>query len=127
MANKEPSLGEYLKQVRLSKGWSLREAARAIGIAHSRVDEVERMIDARSLKPFVPSYVTVVKFARAYDLPPNELLRRAGYEPGIELEPDEWSLIRGFRGMPPERRQRLLAAMREIQEEGSVETPPSPD
>lgn len=116
MSVQEPTIGEYLKQVRLSKGWSLRQAAKAVGITHSRVDEVERMVDARSLKPFVPSYVTVVKFAKAYGLPPDELLRRAGYEPGIELEPEEWSLIRGYRGLPLGQRQRLLTVLRELEE-----------
>jgi transcriptional regulator with XRE-family HTH domain len=127
MSDQEPNVGHYLKQVRLAKGWSLRQAAKAIGIAHSRVDEVERMIDGRSNLPFVPSYMTLVRMAKGYGLSPDEVLLRAGYEPGIELEPDEWALIRGFRGMPPERRQRLLVAMREIQNEGSVETPPSSD
>lgn len=120
MPTNEPTLGEYLKQVRLSKGLSLRQAAKVVGITHSRVDEVERMVDARSLKPFVPSYVTVVKFAKAYDLSPDELLRRAGYEPGIELEPEEWVLIKGYRGLPQDRRQRLLEALRGLEAEGSA-------
>ncbi|GEM_PF-5177327 len=73
------------------------------------------MIDGRSLKPFVPSYVTIVKFAKAYALPTDELLSRAGYEPGIEMHPDEWALIRAYRSLTPQQKQQLLASLTLIQ------------
>ena len=123
MSELQPSLGAYLKQVRLSKGWSLRKAATMIGIAHSRVDEVERMIEGRSNKPFMPSYITIVRFAKAYGLPVDELLRRAGHEPGIELDANEWALIKDYRALDPERRQRLAQALRQLRENGEVDSP----
>lgn len=105
---REPTLGEYLQRVRLEKGWSLREAAKRVGLAHSRVDEVERMIDARTGKPFKPSYINVVRFAKGYGLAPDELLRRAGYEPGIELTDLEWRLIKCVRELPTAEQEALV-------------------
>lgn len=105
----DASLGDLLHDLRQRKGWSLREAAAHVGLAHSRIDECEKMVDARTGKRFVPSYINVVKFAKAYDFPVDELLRCAGYEPGIELDPPEWQLLGIFRRLAPEARARLLA------------------
>lgn len=105
----EPTFGEYLQSIRFAKGWSLREAAKHVGLAHSRIDEVEKMIDARTGKSFRPSYINVVKFAKAYGLPPDVLLRRAGYEPGVELTEHEWRLIRVFRQLPESAQEDLLS------------------
>ena len=102
-------------RLRQTRGWSLREAASRAGIHHSRLDEIEKGTDKRSGKPLTPSYVNVVKLAKAYDLPPDELLKSAGYEPGIELKPDEWSLIREYRRLPETRRKQLLEALKEDQ------------
>lgn len=117
MPHQEPTFGDYVFQIRQSKGWSLREAAKRIGIAHSRLDEIEKMIDGRTRKPFVPSYINVVRLAKAYGLPPDELLRRAGYEPGIELEPQEWRLVKGYRSLPDELRGQLLQKLETLENE----------
>lgn len=118
MANREPTLGDYLRSIRLDRGLSLRKAASLVGIAHSRIVEIEQMLDFRSNKPFKPSYHVLIKFARGYDLPVDELLRRAGYEPGIELTQDEWSLVNLFRGLDAFRRRQLLAVASNLAEEG---------
>lgn len=107
MASREPTFGEYLNQVRRSKGLSLRQAAKLIGTTHGRVDEIERMTDGHTGKPFVPSYVTVVRIAKAYGLAADDLLSRAGYEPWIDLNEDEKELLRGFRMLATERRSQL--------------------
>jgi transcriptional regulator with XRE-family HTH domain len=101
----------YLYRVRESLGWSLREAADRAGISFSRLGEIERGRDSHSGKPFVPSYVTLCRLAAAYGLPPAELLRRAGHQPGPELTADEWALLDAFRRLGPERRQALLASL----------------
>jgi len=103
-----------LGQVRRTKGLSLRQAAKLIGTTHGRVDEMERMVDGHTGKPFVPSYVTVVRVARAYGLLPDELLTRAGYEPWIELSEAEKELMRGFRELDDTRRDRLLDTLRDL-------------
>lgn len=105
----EPTFGEYLQGLRLRRGWSLREAAKHVGLAHSRIDEVEKMIDARTGKAFVPSYVNVVKFAKAYGQAPDELLRKAGYEPGLELTSREWRIVGLFRRLPEDVQDVIIA------------------
>lgn len=122
MPHQQPTFGEYVFQVRQSKGWSLREAAKRVGIAHSRLDEIEKMIDGRTRKPFVPSYVNVVKLAKAYGLPPDDLLRRAGYEPGIELEPQEWRIIQSYRSLPEALRMKLLSSLDALESESSQQS-----
>ena len=118
MAEREPiTLGEYLYEVRRKRGWSLREAAKHVQLTHSRLDEIEKGRDARTGKHFVPSYINVIRLAKGYGLPPDDLLRRAGYEPGIELERLEWEVIGGFRRLSPERQQRLLQVLGQLRDE----------
>ncbi|MNL28106.1 hypothetical protein D3C87_1497370 [compost metagenome] len=52
--------------------------------------------------------MAVIRLARAFGVPPAELLREAGHEPGAELEPEEWDLIGIFRSLPPEKRRELF-------------------
>ena len=108
---KNQPFGEYIYRVRQAKEWSLRDAASRIGIAHSRLDEIEKGIDSHSGKPFVPSYVTVAKIAKAYCLPPDEFFHLAGYQPGIELTDEEWELIRGFRCLSREHYPHLFEVL----------------
>lgn len=126
MANREPTLGEYLYQARQERGWSLREAAKRVeSLTHSRIDEIEKMRDARTGKYFVPSYINVIRLAKAYDLPVDDLLRRAGYEPGIELTPDEWEIVGLYRQLDPAGRERARTALKGLREgPSSGESPP---
>ncbi len=108
MSDERRSFGDLIYELRQKKGWTLREAANRSGLSFGRLGEIERGIDAHSGKSFVPSYMSVIRLARAFGVPPAELLREAGHEPGIELEPEEWDLIGIFRSLPPEKRQDLL-------------------
>lgn len=101
MESEQPSVGAYLREVRISKGLSLREAAKRIGINHSRVVDVEKGVDSNRALPFVPSYELLLRFADAYGLPPDELFRRAGREPLAKLSEDEWKLLRRYRALEP--------------------------
>lgn len=97
--------------MRESLGWSLREAAEHAGISFSRLGEIERGRDSHSGKPFIPSYVTLCRLAAAYGLPPADLLRRAGHQPGPELTPEEWRMIDAFRQLAAPRRAELAMAL----------------
>ncbi len=101
----------FLYRVRETLGWSLREAAEHAGISFSRLGEIERGRDSHSGKPFVPSYVTLCRLAAAYGLPPADLLRRAGHQPGPELTTEEWRMIDAFRQLPAPRRAELALAL----------------
>lgn len=91
--------GEHVYRLRAARGWTLREAASAIGLSHSRLTEIEAGIDGHSGKPFVPAYVIVVQMAKAYGVPTAELLALAGHEPLMELASDEVELMRVYRGL----------------------------
>lgn len=99
---------ETLFDLRKARGWSLRDAAIRIGIHHARLDELEKGLDNRTGRPAIASYVTVVKLARAYEIEPDELLKLAGYEPGIELSEQERHLIEKFRAMDEAGREALI-------------------
>lgn len=106
-----PDLHIFLYRVREAQGWSLREAAERAGISFSRLGEIERGRDSHSGKPFVPSYVTLCRLAAAYGLPPAELLRRAGHQPGPELTAEEWRMLDAFRQLSASRRAELTQAL----------------
>lgn len=124
MQERGPAFGERLLALRTARGWSLREAAKFLGIAFTRIGEYERGVDSHSGKTLVPSYRLVRLMARVYAVPEEELLRLAGYGAGIELDEDERELVHGFRRLTKKNRQRLMASLRELDPDAA---PPPPD
>lgn len=106
---RENAFGDYIYRARQERGWTLREAASRIGIAHSRLDELEKGHDWHSGKQFKPSYINVVRIAKAYGLPLDHLLTLSGHEPGIELTTQEWQLLAEFRWLADHERSEVLA------------------
>ena len=104
-------LNNFLYRTREKLGWTLREAAERAGISFSRLGEIERGRDSHSGKPIIPSYVTLCRLAAAYDLPPAELLSRAGHKPGPELADNEWRLLDAYRRLPAPRQDELIATL----------------
>ena len=72
------SLGNYLKNVRLDKKLSLREASELSGLSHTYISDVEKGIRRGSNKPVTPSPETLKKLSGAYNIDYYDLLRRAG-------------------------------------------------
>ncbi len=125
MQEQEAGVGEFLRRHRLERGWSFRDAAKRVGIFHSRVDEVENLLDARTGKRFQPSYKLLTKFAKGYELPLGELLRRAGYEiVGIELTREEQEFVEVLRGLDDVRRRQLVDFTKRVAA-GTIEIPTS--
>lgn len=114
MASSDGSFGEYIYRERQKRGWTLREAAKHAGIAHSRLSEMESGVDTHSHKVFRPGYVHVIRLARVYELPPDELLRLAGHAPGAELAPEEWQIISAYRRLDVDGRDRLIALLEQL-------------
>lgn len=112
------SFGEYIYSLREARGWTFREAAGRIGIAHSRLTEIEAGIDGHTGKAFIPAYMIVVQMAKTYGVPTQELLRLAGHEPLAELEADEKRLMETYRALSPARRAQLSAAADALAAEG---------
>lgn len=108
MREQEAGVGEFLRRYRLERGWSFRDAAKRVGIPHSRIDEVEKQVDARTGKRFAPSFKLLLKFAKGYGLPQEELLRLGGYALPAELAPDESRLLMLYRTLDAAGRQRIV-------------------
>lgn len=73
------NLGELFRRIRLSKNWSIREAAKKMGIAPSYLSILEKGIDPRTGKYSKPKPDTLRLIAKTYDYPYEELLKAAGY------------------------------------------------
>ncbi len=73
------NLSELFKQIRLSKDWSIRQAAKKMGLSHSYLSTLEKGIDRRTGKDSTPRPDTLKLIAKAYDYPYEELLKAAGY------------------------------------------------
>lgn len=115
VAEQRDEFGVFIFHERQKRGWTLREAAKAAGISHSRLSELEAGFDTHTHKAFKPGYVQVIRLARAYDLPPEDLLALAGHRPGSELAPVEWRLVGAYRRLPSAEREELLALMEKLE------------
>mgnify|MGYP005833599693 CR=1 FL=1 len=73
------NLGELFRQIRLSKNWSIREAARRMGISHTYLSVLEKGEDPRSGRDSNPRPDTLRLISNTYDYPFEELLKAAGY------------------------------------------------
>ena len=68
------SIGDFVKERRLSKEWSKRALAEKAGISHSEVHRVE---NGERANPSVP---VLYALADALGVPKDEMLRQAGYK-----------------------------------------------
>jgi len=68
------SIGEFIKERRLSKEWSKRALAEKAGVSHS---EVHRIENGERANPSVP---VLYALADALGVPKDEILRQAGYK-----------------------------------------------
>jgi len=68
------SIGDFIKDRRLSKGWSKRALAEKAGISHS---EVHRIENGERVNPSVP---VLNALGEALGVPKDDLLRLAGYK-----------------------------------------------
>jgi transcriptional regulator with XRE-family HTH domain len=73
------NLGELFRQIRISKNWSIREAARKMSISYSYLSVLEKGIDPRTGKDSNPKPDTLRLISKAYDYPYEELMKAAGY------------------------------------------------
>lgn len=110
------SFSEYLADLRAARGLGLREAARAIGVSHSRLLDFENGIDQHTGRPCTPAMATLFKIASAYGVDVVEVLDRAGYRlPGVPRSEEERRLLTSFQALPTDKQQKLLALLAELQ------------
>lgn len=73
------SFGEYIKNIRLEKNLSLREAANLLGISHSYLNKLEKGLDIRNNHPSRPNPEIIDVIASKYSLDYNYLMKLCGY------------------------------------------------
>lgn len=113
--------GRFIYEARQKKGWSLRAAAAATGIAYTRLDEIEKSVNWHSGKTARPRMEQVLELARAYELPEDELLVRAGFPPLITASAEERELVAIFRRLPEVTRREALTTLKAMEERASSE------
>jgi transcriptional regulator with XRE-family HTH domain len=75
----EHSIGEVLKQARMEKGLSLREAADKSGLSHSYIRYLENDERPGSNSPINATPETLKKLSEAYGVQYEDLMKIAGY------------------------------------------------
>lgn len=105
--------GETIFQARQARGWSLRQAAKALGVSYPRLDEYEKGVDWHSGKPVTPGYPIVMKMAEVYGLPVASLLAAAGYSLP-KLPEDEQAVLDGYRQLDAQGRDRVQALIKTL-------------
>lgn len=71
--------GEYIKNIRIEKGLSLREAATLLSISHSYLNKLEKGLDIRNNNPSKPNPEIIKVIASKYSLDYNYLMKLCGY------------------------------------------------
>ena len=94
------ALGAELKRLRTERGLSIRRAAVQLGVNFTRLREWENAVDAHTGRATRPSYENLRRLARVYAVPPDALLRSAGYGPEPGLPEPERRLLSAFRLLP---------------------------
>ncbi|MEB3329332.1 MAG: helix-turn-helix transcriptional regulator [Candidatus Sericytochromatia bacterium] len=115
MQDRATAFGNRLHALRQARGWSLREAARFLGIAFTRIGEYERGVDGHSGKPLVPPYRQVIRLARVYGVPEAELLALAGYDGALTLPAEEATLVRRYRLLSAEGQAQLQQVLQRLE------------
>jgi len=72
-------LAKLFREIRLSKNWSIRKAAKNIGISYSYLSILEKGKDPRTGKDSNPKPEMLKIISKAYNYPYEELMRKAGY------------------------------------------------
>ncbi|MGU3473148.1 helix-turn-helix domain-containing protein [Paenibacillus sp. D51F] len=73
------NIGQHLEALRMSCGYSLREAAKRSGLSHGYIRDVELGVNRKSGAQMIPMPQTLRKFADAYRANYNDLMRIAGH------------------------------------------------
>lgn len=85
----EISIGKYLEYLRMSCGYSLRDAAKKTNLSHGYIRDVELGDNRSAGSQIIPMPQTLKKFADAYTASFDELMRIAGHihsDPQLEFE-----------------------------------------
>lgn len=105
--------GAYIKELRVNKGLSLREAAKRIDINHMRLSEIESGKSRGTGRDTRPRREVVIRMAEVYEVPVNTLLEKAGFAAfRSEADARENLLIDLFRELSEDQQEMVIRLLR---------------
>lgn len=101
--------GAYIRKARESRGWSLREADKRLGLHHSRLHELESGKSSKTGKKLVPTQDNLEKLAKGYNLPIDHLFALAYFPSYLKVDAgmsgEELGVVDLYRSLTPERKK----------------------
>ncbi|WLG16658.1 helix-turn-helix domain-containing protein [Bacillus cereus] len=104
------TLGEIIKNYRLTNKLSLRDFAQKCDVSHTYIDKLEKGVDSRTGKPVEPTLLVIEKISNAMSISTKSLLEDIGFiakdsteVPDIELE--KW--FNAIKSAPPQKQKEL--------------------
>ncbi|PEC13563.1 helix-turn-helix domain-containing protein [Bacillus thuringiensis] len=104
------TLGEIIKNYRLTNKLSLREFAQKCDVSHTYIDKLEKGVDSRTGKPVEPTLLVIGKISNAMNISTKSLLEEIGFitkdsTEVINTELEEW--FKAIEGASPQKREEL--------------------
>lgn len=104
------TIGEIIKNYRVTNKLSLRDFAQKCDVSHTYIDKLEKGVDSRTGKPVEPTLLVIEKIANAMNISTKFLLEEIGFiakdsteVPDSELE--KW--IKAIKNSSPQKREEL--------------------
>jgi transcriptional regulator with XRE-family HTH domain len=114
-------VGDYLKGVRLDKGWSVRDAAKRLGVSATRLEEVEVGISRTTGKKTIPGLEVLSKAAKGYDVSIGLLMEMSNMTGMSPDEQQEAEIIGLWRSMTDVNRNMAIAVLCTIKAQEHVD------
>ena len=104
------TLGEIIKNYRLSNKLSLREFAQKCDVSHTYIDKLEKGVDSRTGKPVEPTLLVIEKISNAMNISTKSLLEKIGFitkdsDEVIDTELEKW--FKAIKNSSPQKQEEL--------------------
>ncbi len=104
------TLGEIIKNYRLTNKLSLREFAQKCDVSHTYIDKLEKGVDSRTGKPVEPTLLVIEKISNAMNISTKSLLEEIGFITRDNIEVNDTELEQWFKAIKrasPQKREEL--------------------
>ncbi|HDR8043061.1 TPA: helix-turn-helix transcriptional regulator [Bacillus cereus] len=104
------TLGEIIKNYRLTNKLSLREFAQKCDVSHTYIDKLEKGVDSRTGKPVEPTLLVIEKISNAMKISTKCLLEEIGFITRDNIEVTDTELEQWFKAIKsasPQKREEL--------------------
>ncbi|AQY42427.1 transcriptional regulator (plasmid) [Bacillus thuringiensis] len=93
------TLGEIIKNYRLTNKLSLREFAQKYDVSHTYIDKLEKGVDSRTGKPVEPTLLVIEKISNAMNISTKSLLEEIGFITRDNIEVTDTKLEQWFKAI----------------------------